>query len=128
MMSSNQSSEMNQILFVSTEQLVPKGHLLRKVADLVDFNFVYDLCKDLYSEEEGRPSIDPVILVKLALIQKLFGIRSMRKTISEVEVNVAYRWFLGYTILDPILHFGTFSKNYVRRFKESEVFRVTRSL
>ena len=40
MMSSNQSSEMNQILFVSTEQLVPKGHLLRKVADLVDFNFV----------------------------------------------------------------------------------------
>lgn len=124
MMSSNQSSEMNQILFVSTDQLVPKDHLLRKVADLVDFNFVYDLCKDLYSEEEGRPSIDPVILVKLALIQKLFGIRSMRKTISEVEVNVAYRWFLGYTILDPILHFGTFSKNYVRRFKESEVFRA----
>lgn len=82
---------MNQILFVSTEQLVPKDHLLRKVADLVDFNFVYDLCKDLYSEEEGRPSIDPVILVKLALIQNLFGIRSMRKTISEVEVNVAYR-------------------------------------
>ena len=110
MMSSNQSSEMNQILFVSTVQLVPKDHLLRKVADLVDFNLVYDLCKELYSEEEGRPSIiDPVILVKLALIQKLFGIRSMRKTISEVEVNVAYRWFLGYTILDPIHHFGTYA-------------------
>ncbi|PKK39076.1 Mobile element protein [Clostridiaceae bacterium JG1575] len=122
MMSSNQSSKMNQILVVCTEQLVPKDHLLRKVAALVDFNFVYDLCKDLYSQEEGRPSIDPVILVKLALIQKLFGIRSMRKTISEVEVNVAYRWFLGDTLLDPILHFGAFSKNYVRRFKESLVF------
>ncbi|PKK40547.1 hypothetical protein ABB02_00218 [Clostridiaceae bacterium JG1575] len=48
----------------------------------------------------------------------------MRKTISEVEVNIAYRWFLGDTLLDPILHFGTFSKNYVRRFKESLVFRA----
>ncbi|PKK40546.1 hypothetical protein ABB02_00217 [Clostridiaceae bacterium JG1575] len=62
MMSSNQFSEMNQILFVSTEQLVPKDHLLRKVADRFDFSFVYDLCKDLYSQEEGRPSINPGIL------------------------------------------------------------------
>ncbi|PKK39712.1 hypothetical protein ABB02_01052 [Clostridiaceae bacterium JG1575] len=80
MISSNQTSELNHILFVTTEELVPKDDLLRKVDRLVDFNFVYDLCKYLYSEDDGRPSIDPVILVKLALIQKLFGIRSMRKT------------------------------------------------
>ena len=57
--------------------------------------FIYDLVKDMYSEI-GRPSIDPFILVKLTLIQYTFGIRSMRKTIEEVETNMAYRWFLGY--------------------------------
>ena len=113
---------MNQILMLSMEQLVPQNHLLRKINTVVDFNFVYEKCEKLYSDEDGRPSIDPVILVKLALIQKIFGIRSMRQTIKEVEVNVAYRWFLGYDFLDKIPHFGTFSKNYIRRFKDSDVF------
>lgn len=122
MMSANKSSEMDQIMLISMEQMVPSDHLLRKINKLVDFSFVYNVCADLYSDEKGRPSIDPVILVKLSLIQKLFGIRSMRQTIKELEVNVAYRWFLGYTMYDKPLHFGTFSKNYIRRFKDSDIF------
>ena len=54
----------------------------------IDFTFIYDLVKDMYSEV-GRPSIDPVILVKLTFIQYTFGIRSMRKTIEEAETNKA---------------------------------------
>ncbi|PAE91358.1 transposase, partial [Shouchella clausii] len=76
----------------------------------------------LYSKDKGRPSVDPVVLVKMVLIQYIFGIRSMRQTIKEIETNVAYRWFLGFGFEDKIPHFSTFGKNYARRFRESDVF------
>jgi transposase len=77
--------------------------------------------KDVYSEV-GRPSIDPVILIKLIFIQYTFGIRSMRQTIAEVETNMVYRWFLGYGFNDKVPHFSTFGKNYERRFKDTDLF------
>ena len=46
----------------------------------------------------------------------------MRQTIKEIEVNTAYRWFIGYELLEPIPHFSTFSKNYTRRFKDTDIF------
>jgi len=81
----------------------------------------YDKVKDLYSPL-GAPSIDPVVLIKIVLIQYLFGIPSMRQTIREIEVNVAYRWFLGYSLTEKIPHFSTFNKNYERRFKNTDLF------
>jgi len=95
---------------------------VRKIEAVIDFEFVRDLVKDLYSEDQGRPSIDPVVLVKIVFIQFLFGIRSMRQTIKDIEVNVAYRWFLGYGFTEAIPHFSTFGKNYVRRFADNDLF------
>ena len=46
----------------------------------------------------------------------------MRQTIKEIELNVAYRWFLGLDMLDPVPHFSTFGKNYTRRFKDTDLF------
>ena len=46
----------------------------------------------------------------------------MRQTIREIEVNVAYRWFLGYSLTEKIPHFSTFNKNYERRFKNTYLF------
>ena len=89
--------------------LVPKEHLLRKIDAAVDFTHIYDLVEDLYCEDNGRPSCDPVVLFKLVLIQHLFGIRSHRQTMNDAEVNVAYRWFLGYTMSQPLPHFATIS-------------------
>ncbi|WP_436870140.1 transposase, partial [Mammaliicoccus sciuri] len=74
---------------MSVSELVPKNHLLRKVDKILDLNFVYELVEDKYCLDNGRPSIDPVILVKILLIQRLFGIKSMRQTIKEIETNVA---------------------------------------
>jgi transposase len=108
--------------FSSVDQLVPSNHLLRKVGAALNFDFIYSEVKDLYSEEIGRPSIDPVILIKIIMIQYLFGITSMRQTIKEIEVNIAYRWFLGYGLNDEIPHFSTFSENYVRRFQGTDLF------
>ena len=109
--------EINVIL----DGLVPKNHLVRKIENAIDFSFIYDKVKDLYSPL-GAPSIDPVVLIKIVLIQYLFGIPSMRQTIREIEVNVAYRWFLGYSLTEKIPHFSTFNKNYERRFKNTDLF------
>jgi hypothetical protein len=62
------------------------------------------------------------MLIKIPLIQYLYGIKSMRQTIKEIEVNVAYRWFLGLDMLDVVPHFSTFGKNYTRRFKDTGLF------
>ena len=112
-----------QIQFLCLEDLVPEKHLVRDIDRAINFNFIYDEVKGLYSELDwGKPGIDPVCLFKIVFIQYIFGIRSMRQTIKEIEVNMAYRWFIGYGIGEAIPHFSTFGKNYSRRFKDTDVF------
>ena len=93
----------DQIQMVSIEQLVPQDHILRKIDAAIDFDFIYDLVEERYCPDNGRPSIDPVVLIKIAVIQYMFGIKSMRQTIKEIEVNIAYRWFPGLDFYDKIL-------------------------
>ena len=69
---------------ISLDQLVPEDHLLRKIDKYVDFNFIYDLVEEKYSTQTGRPSIDPVMLIKIPIIQYMYGIKSMRQTIKEI--------------------------------------------
>lgn len=95
---------------------------VRKVEAAINFLFIYPLVEDMYSSDRGRPSVDPVVLIKMTFIQYMFGIRSMRKTIEEIETNIAYRWFLGFGFHDKVPHFSTFGKNYERRFKNTDLF------
>ena len=83
---------------VDPGSLVPAGHLLRKIDAAVDFNRIYEMVESLYSEDNGRPSVDPVVLFKMVLIQHLYGLPSLRRTAEEVDLNIAYRWFLGHTL------------------------------
>ena len=111
----------HQIAFHALEDLVPEEHLLRKIDRYIDFSFIYDLVEDVYRLDNGRPSIDPVTLIKIPIIQYLFGIPSMRQTIQDIQVNVAYRWFLGLSFTDAVPHFSTFGKNYKRRFEGTDL-------
>ncbi|MBC2277634.1 transposase, partial [Listeria welshimeri] len=86
MLSKHQQQARNQLVAISLDDLVPEDHLVRKVDKVIDFDFIYPLVKHTYSHT-GRPSVDPVVLIKLVFIQYLFGIRSMRQTIKEVETN-----------------------------------------
>lgn len=104
------------ITIVDIEALVPQDHLLRKIEAAVDFNKIYPMVEEYYSKDTGRPSVDPVILFKMAFIQHLYGIRSMRQTVKEIEVNVAYRWFLHYDFSTPVPHFATVSYAFANRF------------
>lgn len=122
MMTRNGGKNRDQIEFTSLDELVPEDHLVRKLENAIDWGFIYEMVEESYSEDKGRPSLDPVILIKLAVLQYMFGIRSMRQTIQEIKVNNAYRWFLGLGLHDPVPHFSTFGKNYMRRFKDTELF------
>ena len=122
MLTREKKVEREQIEMLCIEDLVPKNHILREIDEAISFDFIYDEVKELYSENNGRPSVDPVVLFKIIIIKYIFGIRSIRQTIKEIEVNMAYRWFLGYTMTEKIPHFTTFGKNYERRFAESDIF------
>jgi len=82
----------DQYEIISISELVPNNHLLRKVVAVLDLNFVYEFVEGKYWLDNGRPSIDPVVLVKILLVQRLFVIKSMRQTIKEIETNVAYHY------------------------------------
>ena len=122
MMTKDADKNRMQIQYFCMNDLVPEDHLLRLIEEAIDWGFIYDLVEDKYCPDWGRPSMDPVTLIKIPFIQYLYGIRSMRQTIKEIEVNVAYRWFLGLDMYDPVPHFTTFGKNYTRRFKDTDLF------
>ena len=110
--------------FVVIDQLVPKEHLLRKIDAAVDFTQLYEMVEPLYCEDNGRPSIDPVVLFKMVLIQHLYGLPSLRRTAEEVSANNCYCWFLGYPLQEETPHFSTVSYNFRHRFTEETVDRV----
>ena len=80
MMTQNADKKREQIQMFCMDDLVPKDHLLRLIDRAIDWSFIYDLVEEKYSSDNGRPSIDPVVLIKIPLIQYLYGIKSMRQT------------------------------------------------
>ena len=86
---------------LSLEQLVSEDHLLRRLAAAVDFSFVRSLCRPFYSPT-GQPSVDPVVLFKMFLVGYLYGITSERRLAREIQLNLAYRWFLGYDLDEAV--------------------------
>ena len=109
------------ILLGTIDDYVPQDHPVRRMEETIDWGFLYPKVSPLYSSK-GRPSIDPVVLFKMIFINYTFGINSMRKTCEEIRVNLAYRWFLGISLDDPVPNYSTWSQNYIRRYGDSEVF------
>src|SRR5688572_5687289 len=98
---------------LSLDRLVPEDHLLRLIANAVDFSFVRPLCRPYYSHT-GRPSVDPVVLFKMLLLGYLYGISSERRLAQEISLNLAYRWFLGYDFDMPTPDHSVLSKARAR--------------
>lgn len=111
----------NRLEMVVMEDLVPADHLLRKLDRYLEFDFIRDQVKSLYCENNGRPAVDPVLMFKMLFIGYLFGVRSERQLVREVQVNVAYRWFLGLGLTDKVIDASTFSQHRRRRFLDSDI-------
>ena len=120
-MKKRRSDKQNEVILLTMEDVVPSDHIVRKMERHLDLTFVYKEVKHLYSKV-GNHSIDPVVFFKILLIRYMFGIKSMRETMRQIEVNVAYRWYLDIPFSDPIPHHSTISKTYYRKFKDSDIF------
>ena len=112
----------DEIILMTLSELVPTNHFLRKVAEAIDFKFIYDLTEEYYSHTSGRNCLDPVVLFKLVFLKDFYGIKSMRETIKRIETDAAFRWFLGIPFSKPVPHYSTFSQNYIRRFQGTDIF------
>ena len=121
-MLSRKENVQSELILYTMDDLVPEDSLFRKIDKYIDFSFIYDEVKDLYCKDNGRPSIDPVVLFKLVFIEALDGLKSMRKTCEKIKVDVEYRWFLGIPFCQETPHYSTFSQNYIRRFKGTDIF------
>jgi transposase len=97
-------------LLPSLEQLVPEDHYVRRLDRVLDLRFVHEAVRDKYCQDNGRPSLDPEVAIRLFLIQALRGIRSVRELMREVQVNLAYRWFIGYRLEDALPDHSTLSR------------------
>lgn len=117
-MLSKERKEWNQGEIIYIDDLVPADHLLRKIDEAVDFSKIYEIVGGLYSATKGRPSTNPVVLFKAAIILHIYGIPSLRRTAEEISLNIAYRLFLGYSLTEKTPHFSTFSYNFSHRFTE----------
>ena len=102
------------------EDQVPENHL-RLIDKHINLEFVRERLKDSYSEN-GRPSIDPELLLRILLVGYLYGITSERKLVEELRMHLAWRWFTGLGFDQEIPHHSTFSKNRHGRFQESKLF------
>ena len=118
------SPKQHALEMVTLEELVPADHLLRKIAQHIDFEFIRPATQHLYCADNGRPAIDPVTLFKMLFIGYLFGVRSERQLMREIQVNVAYRWFLDLSLTDKVPDASTLSQNRRRRFVDTDIEQV----
>ena len=104
------------------EEVVPSDHLARAIAAILDLSWVRAELAPYYSSI-GRPSIDPVLMIRMLIVGYVFAIRSERLLCREVMVNLAYRWFCGLSIEDKIPDHSAFSRARNERFRDSGIFR-----
>ena len=104
------------------DAVVPVDHLVREIATVLDLSWVHAELAPHYSPID-RPSIDPVLMIRMLIVGYVFAIRSERALCREVQVNLAYRWFCGLSIEDKLPDHSAFSRARNERFCDSDIFR-----
>src|ERR1700692_5065096 len=104
------------------DKVVPPDHLVRQIDGLLDLSWVHRELAPYYSHT-GRPSIDPVLMIRMLIIGYVFALRSERLLCREVQVNFAYRWFCKLGIEHKIPDHSVFSRARNERFSGSGIFR-----
>jgi transposase len=104
------------------DMVVPPDHLVRQIDGILDLTWVHKELAPYYSHT-GRPSIDPVLMIRMLILGYVFAIRSERRLCSEVQVNLAYRWFCKLSIEDGIPDHSVFCRARHERFRESDALR-----
>jgi len=103
------------------DEVVPDDHLVRAIASVLDLSWVHKEFAPYYPTT-GRPSIDPVLMIRMLIVGYIFAIRSERALCRDVQVNLAYRWFCGLSIEDKIPDHSAFSRARNERFRDGDLF------
>jgi transposase len=104
------------------DEMVPADHLVRQIDAVLDLSWVHNELAPYYSHT-GRPSIDPVLMIRMLIVGYVFAIRSEWRICAEVQVNLAYRWFCKLSIEDKIPDHSVFCRARHERFRESDALR-----
>src|ERR1017187_2311791 len=104
------------------DEVGPDDHLARAIAAVLDLSWVHAELASYYPKV-GRPSIDPVLMIRMLIVGYVFAIRSERALCREVQVNLAYRWFCGLSIEDKVPDHSVFSRARNERFRDNDIFR-----
>ena len=103
-------------------RIVPVDHLLRKINQVVDFSFTGQILKDRYNPDIGRPAEDPEFMLRLCLLQYIYG-DSDRQAVENARLNLAYKYFLGLAVDAEVPDYTTISYFRSQRLGE-EKFRA----
>jgi transposase len=122
-MMGRQDRDQGQLFYCfNLEEAVPGDHQVRRIAAVLDLSWVRGELAPHYSPL-GRPSIDPVLMIRMLIVGYVFAIRSERGLCREVQVNLAYRWFCGLGLEDKIPDHSIFSRARNERFRDHDIFR-----
>jgi transposase len=98
---------------VNLEQRVPQNHVLRKIQDTIDFDFIYKEVEDTYGDK-GNVSVPPPVILKLMLLVVLYNVRSERELMDTIPLRLDWLWFLGYDLDSEIPNHSVLSKARAR--------------
>ena len=87
MMTQNTDKKREQIIMLCMDDMVPQDHLLRKIDKAINWNFIYELVENKYSPDQGRPSIDPVMLIKIPFIQYLYPVIPFTTFTADIQMS-----------------------------------------
>lgn len=110
MQTKREELDLGMMLLPSLEEFIPEDHYLRRLNRVLDLSFVHEMVRDRYCQDNGRPSIDPEVVVRLFLLQAIEGISSVRKLMQRAHVDLAYRWFIGYRVDEKLPDHSTLSR------------------
>jgi transposase len=111
-----------QVEMVCLDELVPADDRYRRLDGLLEWGFVRELAAPYYAEVVGRPSIDPIVLVKLMLAGAMEGIGSMRELLRVAALRLDLRRFLGYGFSERLPAHQTLSHAHTVRFVDDQLF------
>jgi transposase len=114
-MMGEQTGNQPKILYphMNLEQRVPRTHLLRRIQEQIDFNFIYAEVRDTYGSN-GNVSIPPPVILKMMLLLVLYNVRSERELMETIPMRLDWLWFLGYDIDSEVPNHSVLSKARAR--------------
>ncbi|RPI97281.1 MAG: hypothetical protein EHM32_01810 [Spirochaetales bacterium] len=110
MQTKREMSQSEMLLLPSLEERIPESYYLRRLNRVLDLSFVHERVRDKYCQDNGRPSIDPEVIIRLFLLQAITGRESIRGLLAEVDLHLGYRWFIGYGPSEALPDHSTLSK------------------